>query len=382
MEMSGINRRTRAPSGGEIVRDDNGDPIGMFRETAQRLLSGAYDGAEPANPRRLVELANEEVVSKGITTLHDAGTGMGTIDLFKEMIDAGEIDVRLWVMVSGSNEELAERLPEYRIIGYGDDHLTVRAIKRLLDGALGPHGAWLIEPYEDLPTSTGLNTSSVASVEETARLAALHDFQLGVHAIGDRANRELIDIYERTFNANPSKTDWRWRNEHTQHLHPDDIARMGQLGIVAAMQGIHCTSDAVYVLERLGERRAEEGAYVWQKLMAEGVVISNGTDAPVENVDPIASYYATVSRKLSDGSVFFPDQRMSREEALASYTINGAYAGFEEDIKGSLTPGKLADVTVLSQDILTIPEDDIPSTEVIYTIIGGKVVYQRGDAEL
>jgi predicted amidohydrolase YtcJ len=381
MEMSGINRSTRAPSGGEIVRDEDGDPIGMFRETAQGLLSGAYEGAPPPDPRRLVELANEEVISKGITTLHDAGSGIETINLFKEMIDAGEIDVRLWVMVSGSNEELAANLPDYRVIGYGDNHLTVRAIKRLLDGALGPHGAWLLEPYEDLPSSTGLNTSSVASVEETARLAALHDFQLGVHAIGDRANRELFDIYERTFNANPDKSDWRWRDEHTQHLHPDDIIRMGELNIVAAMQGIHCTSDAIYVLERLGERRAEEGAYVWQKLMAEGVVISNGTDAPVEDVDPIPSYYATVSRKLADGAVFFPDQRMSREEALASYTINGAYAGFEEDIKGSLTPGKLADVTVLSQDILTIPEDDIPETEVVYTIIGGEIVYERDATE-
>ena len=381
MEMAGITRRTRAPSGGEIVLDANGEPIGMFRETAQGLLRGAAEGAERPDPRRLIELANEEVISKGITTLHDAGTGIGTINLFKEMIDAGEIDVRLWVMVSGSNEELAANLPEYRTIGYGNDHLTVRAIKRLLDGALGPHGAWLIDPYEDLPSSTGLNTSSVESVEETARLAALHDFQIGVHAIGDRANQELIDIYERTFAANPDKTDWRWRNEHTQHLRPEDVVRMGELGIVAAMQGIHCTSDAIYVLERLGERRAEEGAYVWQKLMAQGVVISNGTDAPVERVDPIASYYATVSRKLADGSVFFPDQRMSREEALASYTINGAYAGFEEDIKGSLTPGKLADVTVLSQDIMTIPEDDIPSTEVVYTIIGGKVVYEREAAE-
>ncbi len=381
MAMSGINRRTRAPSGGEIVRDENGDPIGMFRETAQGLLRGAYEGSEPPALRRLVELANEEVLSKGITTLHDAGSGIETINFFKEMIDAGEIDVRLWVMVSGSNEELAMNLPDYKCIGYGNNHLTVRAIKRLLDGALGPHGAWLLEPYEDLPSSTGLNTSSVASIEETARLAALHDFQLGVHAIGDRANRELIDLYERTFRANPDKTDWRWRNEHTQHLHPDDILRMGELDIIAAMQGIHCTSDAIYVLERLGERRAEEGAYVWQKLMAQGVVISNGTDAPVEDVDPIASYYATVSRKLADGSVFFPDQRMSREEALASYTINGAYAGFEEDIKGSLTPGKLADVTVLSQDILTISEDDIPATEVVYTIVGGEVVYERDATE-
>ncbi len=376
MEMSGIDRRTRAPEGGEIVRDENGDPIGMFRETAQRLLRDAYEGAEDTDPRRLIELANEEVISKGITTLHDAGTSFETIDLYKEIIDAGEIDVRLYAMVSNSNDQLAERLPEYRIIGYGNNHLTVVAIKRLMDGALGPHGAWLLEPYEDLPSSTGLNTSPVAMIEETARLAAQHHFQLAIHAIGDRANREVLDIYEQTLNANPDYTDSRWRVEHAQHLHPDDIPRFGEMGVIASMQGIHCTSDAVYVLERLGEQRAEEGAYVWQKLMDSGAVVTNGTDAPVEDVDPIASYYATVSRKLSDGSVFFPDQRMSREEALRSYTINGAYAGFEEDIKGSLTPGKLADVTVLSRDILTIPEDEIPSTEVVYTIIGGEVVYE------
>ncbi len=377
MEIAGINRSTRPPAGGEIVRDADGNPTGMFRETADNLLRPVFETAEPPDPRRLVEVANQEVLANGITTFHDAGTSFATIDLFKEMIDAGEIDVRLYVMVSNSNRELAERLADYRIIGYGNNQLTVRAVKRLLDGALGPHGAWLLDPYEDLPSSRGLNTSTVSMVEETARIAAQHDFQLAVHAIGDRANRELLDIYERTFRANPDKTDWRWRNEHSQHLHPDDIPRFGELEVIAAMQGIHCTSDAVYVLERLGEQRAEEGAYVWQKLMHTGALISNGTDAPVERVSPIASFYSTVSRRLSDGSVFFPDQRMSREEALRSYTINGAYAGFEEDIKGSLTPGKLADVTVLSQDIMTVPEDQIPTTEVVYTIIGGEVVYRR-----
>ena len=377
MEMSGITRNTPDPPGGEIVRDAGGEPIGAFRETAQGLLGGAYDGYEGGNPRRALELANEEVISKGITSFQDAGSSFGTVDLIKEMIDEGSMDVRLWVMLRVSNDRLAERIADYRIIGYGNDHLTVRAIKRSLDGALGPHGAWLLEPYEDLPTSSGLNTSTVASVEETARIAAEHDFQLCVHAIGDRANRETLDIFEDAYRANPQKTDMRWRVEHSQHLHPDDIPRFGQLGIIASMEGIHCTSDAPYVQERLGERRAEEGAYVWQKLMQSGAVVTNGTDAPVEDVDPIASYYATVSRRLNDGRVFYPDQRMNREEALRSYTINGAYAAFEEDIKGSLTPGKLADVTVLSKDIMTIAEDEIPSTQVVFTIVGGKVVYSR-----
>jgi predicted amidohydrolase YtcJ len=377
MEMSGITRNTPDPPGGEIVRDASGEPIGAFRETAQGLLGPAYEGSEGGDLRRALDLANEEVISKGITSFQDAGSGFGTVDLIKEMIDDGSLDVRLWVMLRVSNDRLAERIADYRIIGYGNGHLTVRAIKRSLDGALGPHGAWLLEPYEDMPTSSGLNTSTVASVKETARIAAEHDFQLCVHAIGDRANRETLDIFEEAYRANPERTDRRWRVEHSQHLHPDDIPRFGQLGIIASMEGIHCTSDAPYVLERLGEARAEEGAYVWQKLMQSGAVVTNGTDAPVEDVDPIASFYATVSRRLNDGRVFYPDQRMSREEALRSYTINGAYAAFEEDIKGSLTPGKLADVTVLSKDIMTIAEDDIPTTQVVYTIIGGKVVYSR-----
>jgi predicted amidohydrolase YtcJ len=284
-------------------------------------------------------------------------------------------------MLRTGNAALAENAADYKMIGYGNNHLTVRAIKRSIDGALGPHGAWLLEPYEDLPTSSGLNTSTVESVEATAHIAMENGFQLCVHAIGDRANREVLDIYERTFDANPGQTGLRWRIEHSQHLHPDDIPRFGEMGVIASMEGIHATSDAVYVLERLGEQRAEEGAYVWQKLMQSGAVVTNGTDAPVEDVDPISSYYATVSRRIVDGTVFFPEQRMSRMEALESYTISGAYAAFEEDIKGTLTPGKLADVTVLSQDILTIPEEDIPSTEVVYTIVGGRVQYSRDAAQ-
>lgn len=377
MEMAGIDRNTQPPSGGEIVVDAQGDPIGVFRETAAGLLGPAYEGAAAADPRRVAQLADQEVLSKGITTLHDAGVGFETVDLYKEIVEAGGLGVRLHVMLSASNEDLRARIDDYRLIGYGDHHLTVRSIKRLIDGALGPHGAWLLDPYDDLPSSTGLNTTSVEVIEETARIAAEHDFQLNVHAIGDRANRETLDIFQRTFEAFPEKSDFRWRDEHTQHLHPDDIPRFGELGVIAAMQGIHCTSDAPYVLERLGRERAEEGAYVWQKLMQEGAVISNGTDAPVEDVNPIPSYYATVSRKLNDGTLFFPDQRMSRMEALESYTINGAFAGFEEDIKGSLTPGKLADITVLSKDILTIPEEEIPTTEVVYTIVGGEVKFAK-----
>jgi predicted amidohydrolase YtcJ len=377
MELAGISPETEAPPGGEIVKDREGNPIGVFRETASLLLGPAYEGAPEIDPEYIAQLADREVLSKGITTVHDAGVGFETVDLYRAMVDRGELGVRLNVMLSAPNDELEERIEDYRVIGYGNHRLTVRTIKRLMDGALGPHGAWLLEPYEDLPSSTGLNTTPPEVIKETARIAAAHDFQLAVHAIGDRANRETLDLFETTFRAFPEKTDLRWRDEHTQHLHPDDIPRFGMLGVIASMQGIHCTSDAPYVLDRLGERRAEDGAYVWQKLMASGAVISNGTDAPVEDVDPIPSYYASVSRTLLDGSVFFPDQRMSRMEALKSYTIHGAFASFEEDIKGSLAPGKLADITVLSRDILTITEEEIPETKVVYTIVGGEVKYRR-----
>lgn len=377
MEMAGITRTTPDPAGGEIVKDANGNPIGMFRETAQGLLNAATRNATPVDPNRQIELAVQEVVSNGITTFHDAGSGFDTVDRLRQLAEQGQLPLRLYVMLRVPNEQLRERIANYRIIGAGDDHLTVRSIKVTIDGALGPHGAWLLAPYSDLPTSSGLNTRPLSDLEETARIAIENDFQLNVHAIGDRANREVLNIFEKTFTANPDRRDLRWRIEHAQHLNAADIPRFGQLGVIAAMQGIHATSDAPWVMERLGPARAEEGAYVWQKLMRSGAIIANGTDAPVEHVSPIASYYASVARKLNDGSVWYQDQRMSRMEALRSYTINGAYAAFEEDIKGSLTPGKLADITVLSRDITTIAEDEIPDTQVIYTIVGGKIVYRQ-----
>ena len=377
MEMSGITSVTPDPDGGEILRDARGNPIGVFRETASRLLRGASADATPPDPRRQAELAVQEALAKGITSFQDAGSSFETVDLLKNMVDDGSLGIRLWVMLRESNEALAARGKDYRMIGYGDNRLTVRAIKRSIDGALGSRGAWLLEPYSDSPESTGLNTTTPESISETAAWAIDNDFQLCVHAIGDRANRETLDLYQRTFEANPDKTGLRWRDEHTQHLHPDDIPRFAELGVIASMQGVHCTSDGPYVVARLGEQRAAEGAYVWKSLLETGAVVANGTDAPVEDVSPIASYYATVSRRLADGSVFFPEQRLSRLEALKTYTINAAFAAFEEDIKGSLTVGKLADITVLSKDVMTIPEDEISSTEVAYTIVGGRVMYSR-----
>ena len=383
MEVSDITPGTPNPAGGDFLKDAQGNPTGLFRETASRLIrSGAGEPPrtreeEAARARRIFELAAEEVLSKGVTSFQDAGSGFADVDLMKQLIDEGRINVRLWIMLRVSNEALAANLAKYRTVDYADGFLTVRAIKRSIDGALGSRGAWLLEPYSDKPGDTGRNTTPVAEIRETATLAMQHGYQLCVHAIGDRANRETLNIFEEAFRAHPDKKDVRWRVEHAQHLHPDDIPRFGRLGVIASMQGVHCTSDAPYVPARLGPTRAGEGAYVWQKLMKSGAVVTNGTDAPVEDVSPIASYYATVSRKTADGSVFYPDQRMSRLEALKSYTINGAYAAFEEGSRGSLKVGKYADMVVLSKDILSIPADQIPSAEVRYTIVGGKIRYQK-----
>lgn len=389
MRLAGITQGTPDPPGGQILRDAQGRPTGLLKERAQELVERALASyraqrspAEIAEEaRHEIALAERECLSKGITTFEDAGSPPATVDLFRSLAEQGKLGLRLWVMLRAPNTELAPNLTKYRMSGIGDDHLTVRAIKRFADGALGSHGAWLLAPYSDLPPDApnrnGINVEPMSDIRVTAELAIRNGYQLCVHAIGDRANREVLNLYESVFKEHPDKKNLRWRIEHAQHLDPADIPRFGQLGVIASMQAVHCTSDGPFVIARLGYARAKAGAYVWQKLMRSGAIVTNGTDTPVEDVDPIAGFYAAVSRKLKDGTVFFPDQRMSRMEALRSYTYNNAYAAFQEVEKGSLRVGKLADITVLSQDILTIPEDEIPQAKVDYTIVGGKVMYQR-----
>lgn len=384
MEMAGIYNETPDPEGGESVRNEAGIAIGVFRENAELPLDSAYQAYKEGwteNERtdemiEAIRLASEDCFSKGVTSFHDAGVSFKTVDLYRQLAGDGTLDLRIWAMLSEDNDSLRTKIDSYRIIGEGDDHITVRAIKRVIDGALGSHGAWLLDPYDDMPSSRGLPTIPVDSLAASAELALKHGFQLCTHAIGDRGNRETLNVYESTFGRNPDKTDLRWRIEHAQHLDPADIPRLGQLGVIASMQGVHCTSDGPWVPKRIGNDRARTGAYVWRSLIESGAVLTNGTDAPVENVSPIECFYASVTRRLPDGSRFYPDQRLTREEALRAYTINNAYAAFEEDLKGSLTPGKLADLVVLSQDLLTVNEDQILKTEVLYTIIGGKIVYQ------
>jgi predicted amidohydrolase YtcJ len=387
MAAAGIDRDTPDPEGGEILHDDTGEPTGLLRESASRLVGDAYKIAEAELPAEVVEAekrhdieaAAVEALSKGITSFQDAGTKLEDLDRIAGMASDGGLGIRLWVMIRDLPEKmLAADLAAMRRVD-ADGWYTVRALKVVGDGALGSRGAWLLEPYSDLPGHTGLAVTDPSIVRQIAERALEHDFQLCVHAIGDRANRESLDIFEEAITAGADRGELRWRIEHAQHLHPDDVERFAGLGVIAAMQGVHCTSDAPWIEPRLGEERAESGAYLWRSLIDSGAVVVNGTDAPVEDVDPIASYYASVSRRLADGTRFYPDQAMTRMEALESYTIDAAYGAFEEGEKGSLEIGKLADVTVLSKDILTVAEEEIPSTRVELTIVGGVVRYEIGE---
>jgi predicted amidohydrolase YtcJ len=384
LEIAGITRRTPNPAGGEIVKDRNGEPTGLLRENAMSLVNRAYEAAlakrtpaqKAADDRRMAELAFQEALSHGITTFVDAGSPFSTVDYFKSLEKANAIPVRIYMMVRTSNDDLQRNLARYRTVADTNDYFVMRSIKVQIDGALGSHGAWLLKPYADLPTSTGLATTTPKSLEETARLAIANGFQLNVHAIGDRANREVLNVFEKAFKANPGKTDLRWRIEHAQHLDPADIPRFAKLGVLASMQSIHATSDGPWLEKKLGPERVKNGAYVWRSLIKSGARINNGTDVPVESIDPIANFYAAVSRMTNTGKRITPEQRMTRQEALASYTINNAYAAFWDKDLGSITAGKLADITVLDRDIMTIPEAQIPAAKVVYTIVGGKIRYQ------
>lgn len=384
MQIAGINKSTKDPDGGTIVRDSTGNPIGVFEENAENLIRKFYDEflskrtAEQirADYINKIHIASDECLKKGITSFTDAGEPFDVIDIMKQLADSSKLKVRLNVMVGDSLAVMKNKLADYRLIEYGNNFLNVRSIKQYIDGALGSRGAWMIEPYSDLPSHFGSNVTPVNTLKEIAELAIKNNFQMCVHAIGDRGNFEVLNLYAEIFSEHPGKKDLRWRIEHAQLVTEPDIKRFAKLGVIAAMQAIHCTSDATFVQARIGDARAKEESYAWRKFIDAGVVICNGTDAPVEDVDPIKCFYAAVTRKLADGSVFYPEQKMSRMEAVKSYTINGAFAAFEENIKGSLKPGKLADIVVLSNDLLNCRDDEILQTKILYTIVGGNILYK------
>ena len=385
MTLVELDETTEPPEGGEIVRDSNNRPTGMMREAAQDIFRLAWSGHQGRRPagvaetelRHMITLAGEESLRHGITSFQDLGTTFAEVDLLKTMADEGNLPVRLYMAFEEEAADMAGRLADYRMIGYGDNFLTVRTIgEKVLDGALGTHGGWLLEPYSDLPRSYGLNVVPVEEIEASARLAIEHGYQMAIQGIGDRAYRELLNIYAAEFARLPDKTDLRWRIEHAQVIHPDDVARTVELGVIPAVQGIFACSDGPWVEDRLGPERTQERGYIFNTLAEAGLVPTNGTDPPVDEISPIGSFHCSVTRRLPDGTFFQPQEVYSRERALYSYTMGNAIAAFEEDIKGSITPGKLADITVLSQNLLSVADDELLDTEVVMTIVGGKVRYR------
>ncbi len=385
MELAGITplrseKPTQEVEGGEVLRDELGNPTGVLVERASTLVSKLIPEETPERAEEALTLALKELAEKGITSFHDAGSGQDVIDLLQKFKAEGKLTARQYVMLTGRQPELLEAWYKKGPMIDEDHFVTVRSIKLNCDGALGPWGAWLLEDYSDKPGHRGHETLPMSVVTEVSERAIPLGFQVCAHAIGDRANQEILDRFEAALAKNPEAKDHRFRIEHAQHLHPDDIPRFGQLGVIAAMQAIHLSSDRPWAIDRLGEKRIIDGAYVWQTLMQTGAVVTNGTDAPVEPVDPVPSFFASVTRKTLQGlpeGGYEAEQKMTREQALKSYTLDGAYAEFEEDFKGSIEVGKAADFTVFDKDIMEIPENDILNAKVEMTIVGGKIVYSR-----
>ncbi len=382
MDIAGVDSESEFVGDGEIIKDAALRPTGIFNEVAQSLIAKHVPTPDLDRRRKALGLALDALGRNGITSFQDAGVRKQDIELYRSFLNVGsekpnKLTARLWLMLAGGDEELL--LDWFRSgpeIGSGDNFLTIRAIKLVIDGALGSRGAWLLEPYSDRPDHVGLPTMPIEDVTRISQRAFDTHFQIGVHAIGDRGNREVLNIYEQIFSGKNQGV--RFRIEHAQHIAGSDIPRFGELGVIASMQGIHLSSDRPWAIDRLGSQRIEEGAYVWRKLLDSGAVIANGTDVPVEPVNPINSFFALVTRQTLNGEPaggYEPSQKLTRQEALKSYTLDAAYAAFEEHLKGSIEPGKLADFTVFDQDIMTVADEKILDTNVAMTMVGGKVVF-------
>jgi predicted amidohydrolase YtcJ len=378
LRAAGVTAASVDPSGGKIERTAGGEPTGVFIDNAKSLVERSIPAPSREDTRRAIRDAIAESQRWGLVGLHDAGESRATIDLMEEMAKAGEIPFRLYVMIGDDSSAVAHYLQRGPQSALYDNHLWIRAIKLYADGALGSRGAALLEPYSDDPNNRGLLLSAPAHIQDVASRALRSGFQVATHAIGDRGNRLVLDAYEKALQANPA-ADHRFRVEHAQILNHDDIPRFAELGVIPSMQAVHQTSDMYWAGSRLGAGRLL-GAYAWRSLLNTGAVIPNGSDFPVEAVNPLLSFHSAVSRQDAENwpaAGWMPEQRMTRDEALKSMTIWPAYAGFQESMMGSLTPGKLADFVVLDRDIMTVPERDILGTSVLATYIGGKAVYER-----
>jgi len=368
-------RQMDDPEGGAIRRTDDGDPTGVFIDAAESLVASQIPEPPEAEQDRALEAALEATARNGLTGMHDAGAPLATLRRYQRFIDEGRFPLRVYAMVGGRGDTFDHFCQNGPLIGE-HGRLRVQSVKFYLDGALGSRGAALLAPYSDDPGNRGLLMKQPDAFQQDVADALRCGFQVNTHAIGDRANRLTLDAYEAAMAATGS-TVGRHRIEHAQILHPDDIGRFAELGVIASVQPTHATSDMPWADERLGDDRLD-GAYAWQSLKESGARLAFGSDFPVEDVSPIEGFYAAVTRQDADGQPpggWTAEERVSRQAALHGFTLGAAYAGFQEHEIGSLTPGKRADFTVLSRNIMTIPTDEILDTEVVATYIDGKPVY-------
>lgn len=383
LKSAAITKDTPNPFGGEIVKDKStGEPMGMLLDSAQGLVGRKIPAETRADEEQAILLGVKRSIELGWCQIQDAGGSYNDVNLMRKLYGEGKIKLRIYKAVHGPGPASAKLLADGASIGESDNRFTFRTIKVVFDGALGSRGAWLLESYSD-NNSTGFPT-----VKEDALLPMLIEalrkgIQVETHAIGDRANRTILDLYEKAFKAVPEGErkirEPRWRIEHAQVVNPVDIPRFAKLGVIPSMQPSHAIGDLHFAPARLGLKRLE-GAYAWQSFIKNGSIIAGGSDAPVERGEPMIEFYAAVARKDQRGFAgegWHTEQAMSREQALKMFTIWAAYAAFEEKVKGSIEPGKLADLTVLSADIMKIAEPEILKTQCVMTVIGGEVVFQK-----
>lgn len=380
LDAAAVTRATKDPDGGRLIRDAKGEPTGVLIDAAQRLVASKIPPPSAAQLEEQVLRADAEARRLGLTMVHDAGTTPAMVDIYKRLIDEGKLETRLYVMLRGPLEMLEPELEKGPLVDYASHRLSVRAIKIGADGALGSRGAALLEPYSDEPGTTGLMTMPPDEIYRQALAASRAGFQTCIHAIGDRGNRVTMDVFERVQREVPGARDLRMRNEHAQILDAAEIPRFAALNVIASMQATHATSDMPWVPARIGEARTAEGAYVWKRLLDSGVTLANGSDFPVEEPNPMLGIYAAITRQDPEGQPqggWMPDERLTRDEALKSFTWSAAYAAHAENDLGSLEVGKLADIVVLDRDIMKVEPNAILGAAVRLTIIGGEIVYEK-----
>ena len=386
LKAAGITRETKPPFGGDILKDENGAPTGMIIDNAMSLIEGLKPKLTPERRRAAYIKASEVYARYGWTGLHSMSAIAADVPLIEELSDTGKLKIRVYnaVDLEGADallDEIAKNGPRVNRNG----RVVTRAIKLYMDGALGSRGAALLAPYSDDPGNSGLLVSKHDEVLPALKRALRDGIQISIHAIGDRGNRTLLDWYEEAFKAVPEAErkikNPRWRDEHSQIINPDDIPRFAALGVIASMQPSHAIGDLYFAPDRLGQGRLK-GAYAWKSLEDAGVLVTGGSDAPVERGDPRIEYYAAVARKSLDGFSgpgWHPEEALSRTAALDLFTKNAAFAAFAEGKRGEISPGQAADFTVFDKNILEIPKADILKIKPVMTMVDGEVIYKEGE---